>query len=177
LKNAFRFKKKKSFALEARQNLLSAVLAFRLLLKCKSRELALISRQNPRNKIAGKKRGVSGGPKIRIAKTKFATLAVQAPTSKSAQVGIRMHEAHNGTYFDGPVKKHALSDKARTTVLYATSPRSFQVEVQNSLTIRVVVQGRMTRGFYSDSVSEAVNEPTGELRIGRKMIPRNGNTC
>jgi hypothetical protein len=44
----------------------------------------------------------------------------------------------------GPVKKHALSGKARTAVLYAAIPRSSQVEVPNRLTTRVGVQGRMT---------------------------------
>jgi hypothetical protein len=47
----------------------------------------------------------------------------------------------------GGNKKHAFSGKMLTTVLYATSPRSSQDEVPNSLTIRVGVQGRMTRNL------------------------------
>jgi hypothetical protein len=55
-------------------------------------------------------------------------------------------------------KKNALSGKARTTVLYAASPGSS--EVPNCLTIRVGVQGRMTRGYYIDCVSEAIENVT-----------------
>jgi hypothetical protein len=52
----------------------------------------------------------------------------------------------NGYYREaqGDYKKHALSGKARTTVLYAASPRSSQVEVPNSLTI--YISGSECRG-------------------------------
>jgi hypothetical protein len=89
--------------------------------------------------------------------------------------------AHRGeAIFDGPqgqsyflkaqgdYKKHALSYKARTAVLYATSPRSSQVEVPNILTIGVGVQGRMTRGYYGDGISKAIENSTSPQMIFRK---------
>jgi hypothetical protein len=74
--------------------------------KRRNREVKLILAEKDEVSVEGRK--------TRIAMLKFATVILQAPTNKSAQVGIRMHEAHSGTYF-----VEAISDLAESSAQIA----------------------------------------------------------